>query len=80
MFELICLKLHFWPSILAHLDLISSTCLLWNYAHTHMKIVSSTWCVENLITKTGRNGSMAHFPFNLSFLAIRANTPKTTQI
>jgi hypothetical protein len=44
--------------------LISSTCLLWTCAHTHMKIVSSRWCVEHLITKTGRNDPMAHFPFN----------------
>jgi hypothetical protein len=29
-----------------------------------MKIVSSRWCVEHLITKTGRNGAMEPFPFN----------------
>jgi hypothetical protein len=30
-----------------------------------MNIDSSIWCFEHLITKTGRNGLMAHFPFNL---------------
>jgi hypothetical protein len=63
MFMLSCPKLHFWLSILVHLDLISSTCLLWACAHTHLKIVSSRWCVEHLITKAGRNDPMAHFPF-----------------
>jgi hypothetical protein len=56
-------KLHFWPFILAHLGLISSTCLLWTCAHTHIKIVSSRWCIEHLITKIGINGPMAHFLF-----------------
>jgi hypothetical protein len=32
-----------------------------------MKIVSSRWCVEQLITKTGRNGVMAHFSFTYPF-------------
>jgi hypothetical protein len=56
MFVLFYPKLHFWLSSLAHLDFISLTCLLWTYAHTHMKIVSLRWCVQHLITKTGING------------------------
>jgi hypothetical protein len=60
---LICPKLHFWPSILAHMDLISSTCLLWTCAHAHIKVVSPMWCVEHLITKIGRNDPMTHFTF-----------------
>jgi hypothetical protein len=79
MFLLICPKLHFWPSILAHLDLISSTCLLRTCTHAHTKVVSLMWYVENLITKTDRNGPMAllrlicelNFNFDvLSFLQI----------
>jgi hypothetical protein len=62
MFMFICLKLLFCPSILAHMDLISSTCLLWTCAHAHIKVVSPMWCAKHLITKTGRNGPMAHFP------------------
>jgi hypothetical protein len=63
-------KLHFWLSSLAHLDFISSTCLLWTCVHTHTKIVSSRWCIEHLITKIGRNGleptRINHIPMRIS--------------
>jgi O-antigen ligase len=37
------------------------------YAHVCIEVVSSMWCVKHLITKTGRNGPMPHFPFNISW-------------
>jgi hypothetical protein len=63
----------------AHLDLVQFAFTL-SYAHTHIKVVSPMWCVGHLITKTGRNGPMTHFHFNLPFLVIYPNTPKATQI
>ena len=63
MFMLFCPMLHFWPSKLAHMDLISSICLLCTCTHCHIKVVSPIWCIEHLITKTGRNDPVAHFPF-----------------
>jgi hypothetical protein len=62
---LVCPKFHFWPFKLAHMDLISSLCLLCTYTHSNIKVVSPMWCIEQLIAKIGRNGPMAHFPFNL---------------
>jgi hypothetical protein len=66
-FMLVCPKLHFWPLISAHMDLISSICLLCTCTHCHIKVVSPIWCLEHLITKTGKNGPIAHFPFNIPF-------------
>jgi hypothetical protein len=58
-------KLHILVHDCALLDLTSSICFLFTYAHAHIRIVSSRWCVEHLITKTTRNGPREHFPFNL---------------
>jgi hypothetical protein len=54
-------------------NLFLSTC-----SHALINIISSKWCVGQLITKTTRDGPRAHFPFNLHFLVIYADTPKAT--
>jgi fructose 1,6-bisphosphatase len=76
---MVCSKLQFYPSNSAHMDLVPLICLCYTCAHAHIKRVSSKLCVGYLITKTSRNGPMAHFSFNLPFLVIYANTPKATQ-
>jgi hypothetical protein len=53
-------KLHFWPFNSAHMDLIFSICLLCTCTYSHIKVVSPTWCIEQLITTTGTNGPIAH--------------------
>jgi hypothetical protein len=73
------IKLHIGLHVCALLDLVSSICCLYICAHALIKIVSSKWCVGQLIAKTTRNGPRAHFPFNLPFFVIYANTPKETK-
>jgi hypothetical protein len=57
-------KFHIWVQVCALLDLTSSIYFLFTFAHAHIKIVSSRWCVEHLITKTIRNDPRARFPFS----------------
>jgi hypothetical protein len=56
-------KLHFWPSSLLIWTCFVQFALDRTCAHAHIKVIGLMWCVEHLITKIGRNGLMAHFPF-----------------
>jgi hypothetical protein len=60
-------KLHFWRSFLLIWTCFLQFALARTCSHAHIKVASPMWCVEHLITKTGRNGPMTYFPFNLPF-------------